>query len=89
VKETPAEQSARSWWRRIGALLAVAALWVVLAASILGQLGTDATSWWSMDPRLWHAHPLTEPSGLIVTVVGVLLAALVGSVISWWGKRSR
>jgi len=75
------------WWRRILAALPALAMILILGTIALGQLSTHGTDLWTVDPRAWNAHPLAEPSLLIVGVLGLLVAALVGKIITWWSQR--
>jgi hypothetical protein len=48
-------------------------------------------NFWEINPRLWHAHPLAEPAGIIVFLVLALIAAILGPpvvwIVSWWNRR--
>ena len=43
---------------------------------------------WDANPRRWHSHPLTQPTGLVIVLAVLLVAAVVGWAIArWTGKR--
>jgi phosphate/sulfate permease len=77
------------WWQRIGGAICLLAFFAVWGTIIFGQLRRHAIDLWLVDPRLWNTHPLTQPIETAVFFIVALLAAAVGSIFSWWSKRSR
>ena len=85
----PTEPPRGVWRQRIGGVVCLLVFFAVFGTIIFGQLQRQAIDLWAIDPRLWHTHPLTQPIETLVYFAVMLVAVAVGSIVSWWSKRSR